>query len=58
MLRYKAGYKFTDTGVHLQMIDSPAVITCGKDWNNGRRMDITEGIRFDHGGSIVTGPPL
>ncbi len=29
MLQYKAGYKFLDQTVHAQVLDFPAVITCG-----------------------------
>jgi hypothetical protein len=29
MLQYKAGYKFVDGGVHAQVLDFPAAITCG-----------------------------
>ena len=29
MLQYKAGYKFVGGGVHAQVLDFPAAITCG-----------------------------
>jgi len=29
MLQYKAGYKFVEGGVHGQVLDFPAAITCG-----------------------------
>jgi predicted RNase H-like HicB family nuclease len=38
MLRYKAGYKFVDGGVHAQVIDFPAVITCATDLTEARRL--------------------
>lgn len=37
MLRYKAGYKFVDGGVHAQVLDFPAAITCGADLPEARR---------------------
>ena len=48
MLRYKAGYKFVDEEVHAQVLDFPAVITCGSDLDEARRLlamalvDVTE----------------
>ena len=38
MLRYKAGYKYVDGGVHAQVVDFPAVITCGPDLPEARRL--------------------
>jgi predicted RNase H-like HicB family nuclease len=38
MLRYKAGYKFVDGGVHAQVVDFPAVITCAADLTEARRL--------------------
>jgi predicted RNase H-like HicB family nuclease len=38
MLQYKAGYKFVDGGVHAQVVDFPAVITCATDLNEARRL--------------------
>jgi predicted RNase H-like HicB family nuclease len=38
MLQYKAGYKFVDGGVHAQVLDFPAAITCGADLPEARRM--------------------
>lgn len=38
MVRYKAGYKFVDGGVHAQVLDFPAAITCGSDLAEARRM--------------------
>jgi predicted RNase H-like HicB family nuclease len=48
MLRYKAGYKFVDGETHAQVLDFPAVITCGADLDETRRLlamalvDVTE----------------
>ena len=38
MLCYKAGYKYVDGGVHAQVIDFPAVITCADDLAKARRL--------------------
>jgi predicted RNase H-like HicB family nuclease len=38
MLRYKAGYKFVDGGVHGQVVDFPAAITCAADLTEARRL--------------------
>lgn len=38
MLQYKAGYKFVDGGVHAQVLDFPAAISCGADLDEARRM--------------------
>jgi predicted RNase H-like HicB family nuclease len=38
MLQYKAGYKFVDGGVHAQLVDFPAVITCADDLTEARRL--------------------
>lgn len=38
MVRYKAGYKFVNGGVHAQVLDFPAAITCGADLDEARRM--------------------
>ena len=38
MLRYKAGYKFVDGGVHAQVLDFPAAITCGSDLAEARQL--------------------
>jgi len=37
MIQYKAGYKFVDGGVHAQVLDFPAAITCGADLADARR---------------------
>ncbi len=38
MLQYKAGYKFVGGGVHAQVLDFPAAITCGADLTEARRL--------------------
>jgi predicted RNase H-like HicB family nuclease len=38
MLQYKAGYKFVAGGVHAQVVDFPAVITCAADVTEARRL--------------------
>jgi hypothetical protein len=38
MLQYKAGYKFVNDGVHAQVLDFPAAISCGTDLDEARRM--------------------
>jgi hypothetical protein len=38
MLRYKAGYKYADGGVHAQVLDVPAAITCASDLPEARRL--------------------
>jgi hypothetical protein len=38
MLQYKAGYKFVEGGVHAQVLDFPAAISCGADLDEARRM--------------------
>jgi hypothetical protein len=38
MLQYKAGYKFVNGGVHAQVLDFPAAISCGGDLDEARRM--------------------
>ena len=38
MLQYKAGDKFVAGGVHAQVLDFPATISCGADLDNARRM--------------------
>ena len=57
MLRYKAGYKFVDGGVHAQVLDFPAVITCAADLSAARHLlatallDVTE-TRLELGQSL------
>ena len=38
MLQYKAAYKFVEGGVHAQVLDFPAAITCGSDLDEARRL--------------------
>jgi hypothetical protein len=38
MLQFKAGYKFVNGGVHAQVLDFPAAISCGADLDEARRM--------------------
>lgn len=38
MLQYKAGFKYVAGGVHAQIVDFPAVITCGADLAEARRL--------------------
>ena len=38
MLRYKAGYKYVESGVHAQVMDFPAAITCARDLTEARRL--------------------
>lgn len=38
MIRYKAGYKYVATGVHGQVLDFPAAITCAADLDAARRL--------------------
>ena len=38
MLQYKAGYKFVEGGVHAQVLDFPAAITCADSLEEARRL--------------------
>ncbi len=38
MVQYKAGYKFVNGGVHAQVLDLPAALSCGTDLDDARRM--------------------
>lgn len=38
MLTYKAGYKYVDGGVHAQVVDFPAAISCANDLTEARRL--------------------
>jgi hypothetical protein len=38
MICYKAGYKHVATGVHAQVLDFPAAITCAADLDGARRL--------------------
>ncbi len=37
MLRYKAGYKYVNSGIHAQVLDFPAANTMGADLDEARR---------------------
>jgi len=62
MLQYKAGYKYVAGGVHAQVVDFPAVITCAADLTEARRMltaallDVAE-TRLELGQSLPTPNP-
>ena len=62
MLTYKAGYKFVDGGVHAQVVDFPAAITCANDLTEARRLlagallDVAE-ARLELGQSLPTPNP-
>jgi hypothetical protein len=59
MLQYKAGYEFVAGGVHAQVVDFPAVITCAADVTEERRLltaallDVAE-TRLELGQSLPT----
>ena len=38
MLQYKAGYKYVAGGVHAQVVDFPAVISCANDLAEAKRL--------------------
>lgn len=38
MIRYKAGFKYVATGVHGQVLDFPAAITCAADLDAARKL--------------------
>jgi hypothetical protein len=62
MLTYKAGYKFVDGGVHAQVVDFPAAITCATNLTEARQslaaalLDIAE-ARLELGQSLPTPNP-
>ena len=62
MLQYKAGYKYVAGGVHAQVVDFPAVITCAADLTEARQMltaalvDVAE-TRLELGQSLPTPNP-
>jgi hypothetical protein len=62
MLKYKAGYKFVDGGVHAQVMDFPAAITCAADLTEARRslaaalLDVAE-TRVELGQALPTPNP-
>jgi predicted RNase H-like HicB family nuclease len=63
MLQYKAGYKFVDGGVHAQVLDFPAAITCADDLAEARRLlavalvDVAEAA-FESGQALPHPNPL
>ncbi len=57
MLRYKAGYKFVGGGVHAQVLDFPAAITCGADLAEARHL-LTLALLDVAEASMETGVPL
>jgi predicted RNase H-like HicB family nuclease len=62
MLQYKAGYKYVVGGVHAQVVDFPAVITCAADLTEARRLltmallDVSE-TRLELGQALPTPNP-
>lgn len=38
MIRYQAGYKYVESGVHAQVLDFPAAITCANGLPEARRL--------------------
>ena len=63
MIQYKAGYKYLEDGVHAQVLDFPAAITCGADLAQARRLlagallDVAE-TRLELGQSLPKPNPL
>jgi hypothetical protein len=62
MIQYNAGYKHLSDGVHAQVLDFPAAITCGADLVEARRLltlallDVAE-TRLEMGQSLPTPDP-
>jgi hypothetical protein len=62
MIQYKAGFKYLTDGVHAQVLDFPAAITCGADLAEARRLltvallDVAE-TRLELGQSLPTPDP-
>jgi len=62
MLRYKAGFKFVNDGVHAQVVDFPEVITCAANLTEARQLltgallDIAE-ARLELGQSLPVPNP-
>jgi hypothetical protein len=62
MIQYKAGYKFLADGVHAQVLDFPAAITCAADLAEARRLltvallDVAE-TRLELGQSLPVPDP-
>jgi predicted RNase H-like HicB family nuclease len=57
VLRYKAGYKYVATGVHAQVLDFPAAITCGPDLDAARRL-LAVALADAAEGAVEAGDPL
>jgi predicted RNase H-like HicB family nuclease len=57
MLQYKAGYKYVDGGVHAQVVDFPAAITCAGDLTEARRL-LTEALLDVAESRLELGQPL
>jgi hypothetical protein len=63
MLQYKAGYKFVDGGVHAQVVDFPAAITCADDLDAARRslasalLDVAQ-THLEHSQALPSPNPL
>jgi predicted RNase H-like HicB family nuclease len=63
MIQYKAGYKFVNGGVHAQVLDFPAAITCADTLPEARELlagalvDVAEAA-METGGVIPAPNPL
>ena len=57
IVRYKAGYKYVDSGVHAQVLDFPAAITWGTDLDEARRA-LVEALVDAAEAAIESGQPL
>ncbi len=57
MIRYKAGYKYVETGVHAQVLDFPAAITCAADLAGARQL-LTVALVDVAEAALETGLPL
>lgn len=69
MIQYKAGYKFVGKGVHAQVLDFPAAITCADNLTEARRLlavaliDVAEtafetGLTLPHPNPHVSDPEM
>ena len=62
MLQYKAGYKFVNGGVHAQVLDFPAAITCADTLPEARELlalalvDVAEAA-METGGAVPAPNP-
>jgi predicted RNase H-like HicB family nuclease len=57
MVRYKAGYKYVPSGVHAQVLDFPAAITCAADLEAARQL-LTIALTDVAESAIEAGEPL